>query len=162
MSRAPALAAWVALWVLYGFGPGPGDRRPFQGSLEAVLPDDGRPALIVFFSTGCPPCFDDLLEMVRFVRDKGLGLTIVGVCGGPEAEIESFVDKYSVRVPIVRDGRGRIRRRFKVDLLPYKIVMAGGQEVYRDDYYLPLDERTRRVRRCLIDLGAGSPPDSPS
>ena len=162
MIRAPALAAWAALSLLSGLGPGPGDRRPLQGSLEAVLPDDGRPALIVFFSTGCPACFDDLLETVRFVREKGLGLTIVGVCGGPEAEIESFIEKYSVRVPIVRDGRGRIRRRFRVDLLPYKVVLAGGKEVYKDDYYLPLDERSRRVRRCLIGLGAGSPPGSRS
>jgi hypothetical protein len=162
MRRAPALAAWAALTVIPGMGPGTGGLRPLQGSLEAVLRNDGRPAVIVFFSTGCPVCFEDLLEMARFIRREALALSIVGVCGDPEADIEAFADKYSVRAPIVRDGRGRIRRRFKVDLLPYKIVLSGGKVVYRDDYYLPLEERSRRVRRCLIGLGAGSPSGSPS
>lgn len=162
MRRAPAFIAWAALSALSCLGAGPVDRRPLQGSLEAVLPGNGRPVLIVFFSTGCQVCFEDLLEMAGFVRGRDLDLPIVGVCGDPEAEIEAFLEKYSIRAPIVRDGRGRIRRRFKVDLLPYKIVLAKGKEVYRDDYYLPLDERSRRVRRCLIDLGAGSPPGSPS
>ncbi len=162
MRRARAFVCWTALLALGCLGTGHGGDRSFPGSLEAVLPADGRPVLLVFFSTGCPVCFDDLLEMARFVRGKGMDLPIFGISGDLEADLEAFIDKYSVRAPIVRDARGRIRRRFKVDLLPYKVVMAGGKVVYKDDYYLPLGERSRRAQRCLIELTAGSPPGSPS
>jgi hypothetical protein len=156
MKRMPAFVGWAALLIFGGFWAGPGDGRPVQGSLEEALPADGRPALLVFFSTGCPACFDDLLEMVAFVRRNRMDVPIVGVSGDPEVDIETFVEKYSLRHPVVRDGRARIRRRFKVDLLPYKIVLAGGKEIYRDDYFLPLGERSRRAQRCLIELSAGS------
>jgi len=160
MRRGPLSVAGLAVLALGCAAPGGDFPRPVQGSLETVLPGDGRPALIVFFSTGCQVCFEDLLEMVGFVRRKGLDFPVVGVCGDPGAEIEAFVEKYSVRVPIVRDGRGRIRRRFKIGLLPFKIVLSAGQEVYRDDDLLPLAERSRRVQRCLVGLMAGSPPGS--
>ena len=156
MIRIPALVGCTVLLVFGGFGAGPGDGRPVQGSLEEALPADGRPALLVFFSTNCPACFDDLLEMAAFVRRNRIDLPIVGVCGDPEADIEAFIEKYSLRHPVVRDGRARIRRRLKVDLLPCKIVLAGGKEVYRDDYHLPLGERSRRAQRCLMELSAGS------
>jgi hypothetical protein len=156
MKRIPAFIVAAALLAFGCFGAGPGDGRPVQDSLEEALPADGRPALLVFFSTGCPTCFDDLLEMAVFVRRNGLDLAVVGVSGDPEADIEAFVEKYSVRYPVVRDGRARIRRRFKVDLLPYKIVLAGGKVVYRDDDRLPMGERSRRAQRCLIELTAGS------
>jgi hypothetical protein len=162
MSRGGALAGWAAFFAFSCFGAWGGDRRFVLHSLDEALPANGRPALLVFFSTGCTPCFDDLLEMALFVRRKGLDLTVVGVCGDTEAEIDEFVEKYSLTCPVVRDERGRIRRRFRVDLLPFKIVLAEGKEVYRDDDYLPLGERSRRAQRCLIELAAGLRSGSPS
>lgn len=155
MKRIAAFIVAAALPAFGCFGAA-GDGRPVQDSLEEALPADRRPALLVFFSTGCPTCFDDLLEMAVFVRRSGLDLAVVGVSGDPEADIEAFVEKYSIRYPVVRDGRARIRRRFKVDLLPYKIVLAGGKVVYRDDDRLPMGERSRRAQRCLIEITAGS------
>jgi len=162
MRRGGALAGWAVFFAFSCFGSWGGDRRFVLHSLDEALPANGRPALLVFFSTGCTPCFDDLLEMALFVRRNALDLAVVGVSGDTEAEITKFVEKHSLTWPVVRDERGRIRRRFKVDFLPYKIVLAGGTEVYRDDYYLVLDERLRRVQRCLIELAAGSRSDLPS
>ncbi len=162
MRPAPALVRWAALLALGSFGAGAGDAPPASVALDEALPADGRPALVVFFSTGCPTCFDDLLEMAAFIRTNKLELPIIGVCGDPAPEIGAFVEKYSFHDPIVRDDRRRIRRRFKVDLLPYKIVLAGGKELYRDDYYLPMAERSRRAQRCLIELTDGSRPGSRS
>lgn len=162
MKRSPAFVRWAALLALGCIGAGPGDGPPAPGSLDEALPADGRPALVVFFSTGCPTCFDDLLEMAAFIRRNKMRMPIIGVCGDPASDIDAFVEKYAVHDPIVRDSRGRIRRRLKVDLLPYKIVMAGGKELYRDDYFLPLAERSRRAQKCLIELTDGSRPGSRS
>ncbi len=162
MRRAGALVGWTVLFVFSCLGTWGGTRRFVPHSLDEALPADGRPALLVFFSTGCTPCFDDLLEMNLFVRRHGLGAAVVGISGDTEAEIDKFVEKHSLTCPVVRDERGRIRRRFRVDLLPFKIILAGGTEAYRDDYYLALDERLRRAQRCLIELAAGSRSGSPS
>jgi hypothetical protein len=157
-----ALAGLAAFFASCCLGAWGGDRRSVLHSLDEALPADGRPALLVFFSTGCTPCFDDLLEMTMFVRRHGLDPAVVGISSDTEAEIDKFIEKHSLTCPVVRDERGRIRRRFKVDLIPFKIIQAGGTEVYRDDYYLALDERLRRAQRCLIELAAGSRSGSPS
>ena len=162
MRRGGALAGWAAFFAFSFLGAWGGDRRYVLHSLDEALPANGRPVLLVFFSTGCTLCFDDLLEMTLFVRRHGLDLAVVGVSGDTEAEIDKFIEKHSLSCLVVRDERWRIRRRFRVDLLPFKLVLAGGKEVYRDDDYLPLGERSRRAQRCLIELAAGLRSGSPS
>lgn len=161
MRRGATLARWSVLFAYSYLGAWGGGRFALH-SLDEALPADGRPVLLVFFSTGCAPCSDDLLEMILFVRRKGLSPAVVGVSGDTEAEIDTFVEKHSLSCPVVRDERGRIRRRFRVDLIPFKIILAGGTEVYRDDRYLAMDERLRRAQRCLIELGSVSRSGSPS
>jgi len=144
----PVTAALAGLFLFAAGAKGPIVMR----SLEEALPRDGTPALIVFFSAACPSCFDDLLEMVHFVKKNKLPFPVVGISGDPEADLEVFMEKYSVGCSVVRDDRGRLRRRFGVDLVPYKIVLRGDTLLYRDDDYLEFSERRRRAGQCLIDL----------
>jgi len=117
--------------------------------LEAILADERTPVLLMFFATDCPVCFDDLLDMAYFIDREGLPVRAVGVSGDAEADLREFVGKYSVRIPVIRDQRGRIRKRFKVDGFPFRIVLRGKEVVFRDDPYLPLDERREAARRFL-------------
>jgi hypothetical protein len=151
MRPAATPVVLAILWVcLTAASPGP--RQAGLLSVDEALPRDGRPALLAFFATGCPPCADDLLETAAFVRRNGLAVAVIGVCGDTERDIRAFVEKHSLACPVVRDERGRVRRRFGVGLLPMKIVLVAGKEVYRDDDRLPLDERRRRAERCLAGL----------
>jgi hypothetical protein len=144
----PAAAALAGLFLFSAGVEGPG----VASSLEQVLPRDGTPALLVFFSASCPSCFDDLLEMIHFVKKNGLPVRVIGISGGPEADLVVFIEKYSVACSVVRDDRGKLRRRFGVDLVPYKIVLRGNSVLYRDDDRLEFSERRRRAGQCLIDL----------
>jgi len=121
-------------------------------SLAEALPRGGTPVLLIFFSTSCPSCFDDLLEMIYFVKKNGLAVRVVGISGESKAELEAFMGKHSVGCSVVRDDRGKLRRRFGVDLVPYKIVLQGDTVVYRDNDYLELSERRRKAGQCLIKL----------
>jgi thiol-disulfide isomerase/thioredoxin len=141
-----AVVAWLFLLSAGAEGP------VVMSSLEEALPHDGTPALLVFFSTSCPSCFDDLLEMICFVKKKELSVRIIGISGDAKADLEAFMGKHSVGCSVVRDDRGRLRRRFGVDLVPYKIILSGDSVVYRDNDYLESDERRRRAGRCLIEL----------
>ena len=141
-----AVLAWLFLLSAGAEGP------VVMSSLEEALPHDGTPALLVFFSASCPSCFDDLLEMIYFVKKKELSVRIIGISGDTKADLEAFMGKHSVGCSVVRDDRGRLRRRFGVDLVPYKIILLGDSVVYRDNDYLESDERRRRAGRCLIEL----------
>jgi hypothetical protein len=121
-------------------------------SLDKLLSDQGTPVLLVFFSTDCTVCFDDLLDMTHFIEKRGLPVRVVGISGDPEVDLRTFVEKYSVRIPIVRDERGRIQRRFKVDIIPYRIILWGGKTLYRDDPYQEFDQRSREAKRFLAAL----------
>ncbi|MCJ7643446.1 MAG: redoxin domain-containing protein [Candidatus Aminicenantes bacterium] len=144
----PVAAALAGLFLFSAGAEGPVVVR----SLEEALPRDGTPALIVFFSASCPSCFDDLLEMIHFVKKNRLPFPVIGISGDPEADLEAFMEKYSVGCSVVRDDRGRLRRRFGVGLVPCKIVLRGDSLLYRDDDYLEFSERRRRAGQCLIDL----------
>jgi len=144
----PAAAALAGLFLFSAGVEGPG----VASSLEQVLPRDGTPALLVFFSPSCPSCFDDLLEMIHFVKMNKLPVRVIGISGGTEADLVAFIEKYSVGCSVVRDDRGKLRRRFRVDLVPYKIVLGRNSVLYRDDDRLEFSERRRRAGQCLIDL----------
>ena len=151
MSRTrpgPAAAALAGLFLFSAGAEGP----VVVSSLEEALPHDGAPALLVFFSASCPSCFDDLLEMIQFVKKNGLPVRVVGISGDTEADLVAFIEKYSVGCSVVRDDRGKLRRRFGVDLVPYKIVLRRNLVLYRDDDRLEFSERRRRAGQCLIDL----------
>jgi hypothetical protein len=144
----PAAAALIGLFLFSADVEGP----VVVSSLEEALPRDGTPALLVFFSASCPACFDDLLEMIHFIKKNRLNVRVVGISGDPKGDLEAFMEKHSVGCAVVRDDRGRLRRRFGVDLVPYKIVLRRGAVLYRDDDYLEFSERRRRAGQCLIDL----------
>ena len=144
----PVAAALAGLFLFSAGAEGP----VVVSSLEEALPHDGAPALLVFFSASCSSCFDDLLEMIYFVKKNGLSVRVVGISGDTKADLEAFMGKHSVGCFVVRDDRGRLRRRFGVDLVPYKIVLRGDSVVYRDNDYLEFSERRRRAGQCLIDL----------
>ena len=151
-SRIAAIAVGlVVVWALLSSG---GQELPeVAGSLEEALPANGRPCLLVFFSTDCEVCFDDLLEMNYFVDQKGLAVRVIGISGDTAADLEKFAGKHSLKCRLVRDDRGRIRRRFRVDDVPFKIVLEEGTERYRDDVYQGFEERRRRAEECLLAIG---------
>ena len=122
-------------------------------SLEEVLPRDGTPALIVFFSVSCPSCFDDLLEMIHFVKKNGLPVRSSASAGTRMLTSRAFMEKYSVGCSVVRDNRGKAPQTIRRGPRALQDRPAAATAVlYRDDDYLEFSERRRRAGQCLIDL----------
>jgi len=138
----------VSLWLLGVILAAP----KIYFSLEEVLPKDGEPVLLVFFSTQCPACRDELAEMTYFIEKNRLGVHLVGVTCDPREEVELFLDKDSLSRPVVLDVRKKIHRKFGVDLIPYKVILKDRAVVYRDNYYQAFFERRKEAERCLLDI----------
>jgi hypothetical protein len=120
--------------------------------LDEAAPPGAGPALLVFFSTECSVCYDDLFE-ARYLVDKGRWpVAVVGVSAGPLDVLEGFLEKHAWTRPVVHDRRRALFRRFRVDAPPYKVLLVGGVAAYRDDPRLPLEDRRKELERCLIRL----------
>jgi hypothetical protein len=99
---------------------------------EAAPPGTGA-ALLVFFSTQCPVCYDGLFESRRLIERDGWPVRVVGVASGPADALRSFLEKFAWTLPVVHDPRRSLARRFRVDLVPDWVLLVGGEPVCRND-----------------------------
>lgn len=146
LAAAASLAAGPA-----GAGGGAVDVRICSGLEEAAPPGSGA-VLLVFFSTGCPVCYDDLFES-RFLVDKGRWpIAVVGVTAGLREDLRAFLEKHAWTLPVVLDRRKTLFRRFGVNAVPFKALLLGREAVYRDDPYIGPEARWEELSRCLRRL----------
>jgi len=148
----PILAIMASLAA--GF-PGPAG-GPFDiricASLDEAAPPGAGPVLLVFFSTDCAVCYDDLFES-RYMVEKGRWpVAVVGVSSGPQEDLRTFLEKYAWALPVVLDRRKVLFRRFKVDVVPFKALLLGSETAYRDDPYRDPAGRREELRQCLTRL----------
>jgi hypothetical protein len=151
LAVAAALAAAVAVAFAASSAAssaGPAEIRICAGLDEAAPPGAG-PALLVFFSTDCSVCTDDLFE-ARYLVDKGRWpVAVIGVAAGPREELARFLEKHAWTLPVVLDRRKALARRFRVDAVPFKALLLGSETIYRDDPYIGLEDRRKELKRCL-------------
>ena len=121
-------------------------------SLEEASRGSPGPVLLVFFSTDCLRCFDDLFES-RYLIDKNRWpVSVVGVFCGLRDDLRAFLEKYAWTLPVVLDRRKVLFKKYKVDAVPFKALLLGMEAVYRDDPYGDPDGRREELKRCLTRL----------
>jgi hypothetical protein len=151
-----AAAVAVAVGALLAVGFAIAAAHPVEvricAGLDEASPPGAGPVLLVFFSTDCPICYDDLFE-TRYLVEKGRWpVAVVGVSSGPREDLRRFLEKHAWALPVVLDGRKALFRRFKVDAAPFKALLVGAEAVYRDDPYSALEDRRKELERCLTRL----------
>jgi thiol-disulfide isomerase/thioredoxin len=114
----------------------------------------GRPLVVNFWATWCPPCVEEMPELSDLHRElapKGLGMVGIGIDSA--SKIAEFARKTPVSYPLVVAGMGgtEIARRFgnQAGVLPYTVLIgAGGQVAHR----LPGRVDIGRLRAMAIGL----------
>lgn len=139
------------LGIFYGNETvGEGVPRIFA-SLEEALPRPGSPVLLVFFSTDCVVCWEDLFEMKYFIEENHLPIQLIGVTRDPLKDVESFLKKYSFSSPVVCDRKRELYRRFRVSLEPFRVVIRDGEIEFRDDDLQEFQKRKERIKKWLLE-----------
>ena len=121
-------------------------------SLDEAAPAGSGPLLLVFFSIECPVCYEELFESRYLIDGGGWPVSVVGVSLALRDDLEAFLEKFAWTSPVVLDRRKVLFRRFKVDAVPYKVLLVGPETVYRDDPYLGPEARREEFKRCLTRL----------
>jgi thiol-disulfide isomerase/thioredoxin len=133
------LAAAAALVALAVFGlashstsgrPAPAlPRERLSGpavTLASLLSGAGdRPALVVFWASWCPPCAREAPALERFSQSPGGRGRIVGVdWNDPSLSgARSFIRRYSLTFPNLRDAEGIVGSAYRLAGLPTTFVI---------------------------------------
>ncbi len=88
----------------------------------------GRPVILTFWGTWCPPCRQEFPELAELYRKyHGSGLEVVGVNQRDQelstADVQRFVSELAATFPIVLDVRGRSRRAYRLIGLPTTVFI---------------------------------------
>lgn len=128
--------------------------KPEGGTLRlSVL--QGKPVLVNFWATWCPPCRAEMPELVAaYGRHQDQGLVIVGInLQEPDDMVLNFAGEFGIRFPLVIDREGELADVWRlggpIQGIPtsYFIDETG---VIRDFFYGPLNEKTLEERLAKI------------
>lgn len=110
-----------------------GDRAPAisgkdqQGAEWTLEAHKGKPVLVLFFATWCPPCLQELPHMEREVwqanKDKGLVVVAVGR-EHSVAELEAFGKKMSLSFPLLSDPKRENYNRYATKYIPRSFLVG--------------------------------------
>ncbi len=88
-----AAGAETALWKLSFDTP--------AGSQLALAPMQGKPLLINFWATWCPPCIEELPLLDRFYRENSAkGWQVIGLAVDQPSAVKTFLGKMPLGFPV--------------------------------------------------------------
>jgi thiol-disulfide isomerase/thioredoxin len=107
----------------------------------------GRPVLINFWATWCPPCRAEMPELLQAARDyPDLVLLAVNVSESPDA-VSQFAEQFRMDAPVVIDQQGEVSNRYNVKGLPTSVFVHPDGTI--------ADVRPGAINRAIIDTVLG-------
>jgi len=121
-------------------------------TFEEAIPDPKQPVLLVFFSTVCPTCWNELFEAKYLIESNGFPVQLVGVSVEKPEYLKPFLEKYSFPYPVISDRHREVYRRFNVQHDTYKILLQGNKVLYREDVLQDTKTQRKMLEQCIFKV----------
>lgn len=88
----------------------------------------GRPVVVSFWGTWCPPCRTEFPELIRLhEKHSQAGLYVLAVNGRDQEkttkDVQRFVDFFAVPFTVALDKRGSVRRAYRIEGQPTTVFI---------------------------------------
>jgi thiol-disulfide isomerase/thioredoxin len=121
------------------FSTGTGDVRvpdftatTLAGETVQLRDYQGQVVMLNFWATWCPPCRAEMPTIqAAYERYHDQGFAVLAINNAEQpAQIQSFADALSLRVPIVLDTEARLQRTFAISGYPTSLFISLDGELY--------------------------------
>jgi thiol-disulfide isomerase/thioredoxin len=153
-----AVAAVLILAILNsGSGLPEGSAAPsivgstIDGERFSTIDFAGRPVVLNFWATWCPPCLAELPDLERAFQSYGDRVAFVGLTleSGSPQEVAEVVRRYKLTYPIVLP-HPRVQQAYKVTSFPTTVILGpDGKVVHSHAGSVDFDILTRELRPYL-------------
>ncbi|GAB4514628.1 MAG: TlpA disulfide reductase family protein [Sulfuricaulis sp.] len=132
---AAAVLGWAATWL---FPPAPQvppetEFTLLDGTKTTLEALRGRPVLVSFWATTCPPCVEELPDLIQLYRDlhpQGFELIAVAMPYDPPIQVQEFVKRHNVPYPVALDVQGKVTSAFGgVPYVPAAFLIASDGKI---------------------------------
>lgn len=180
LTRAVWMAVWCAVFGLIGCGDSGARTASLSGTLveknRFTLEDtDGRPValsevlaahkvvLINFWATWCPPCREEIPDLIRLQSQyKDKGFTVLGVDIGESArKVAGFAQKSGMNYPIVLDKTHEVAESYRVVGIPTSYLVASDGRIL-GEYHAAGEELFADVEKALSADPSPAPQAGPA
>lgn len=136
--------------VHYGVPPPDFEVHTAQGS-EPLSALRGKPVVINFWASWCPPCTNELPYFERLAQEYGDRVTIVTVDWNEDPGIaQAYLRNHDINLPLVPDRQSEIYRAYSLSEVPDTLVLdAQGNVTYVSVGELSWDELDNAVQSVL-------------
>ena len=95
-----------------------------KGTMFNMKESAGSKILLIFFSTRCPACLEDIdnwqyLQLICQENDTKM----VGIAFGKKQQVRKFAEVYDLSFDIIADSVGSISGLYKVGTIPQKLLI---------------------------------------
>jgi len=91
----------------------------FEGRIVRLSGLRGRPVLLNFWATWCPPCRAEMPDLERFHREYGEKIVLLGVNWNDDPkEARSFLEAYGITYLNAIDRDGKVFVRYRLTAIP--------------------------------------------
>lgn len=146
-----AIASATGLTTVHYGTPPPDFLVPTPQGAEPLSHLRGKPVVINFWASWCPPCTDELPYFERIRSSYGDRVTLITVSNEAPGIAEGYLQKEHLDLPLIEDPNGKIFAAYKIPPIPDTVVLdSAGNVSYVSAGGLSWSELETAVERVLV------------